>query len=969
MTRNVLGAETIPKRGIQGVGARILKANVWSGFKKEVIAKIKTIKALCHEADEEARLAATEVQLDTIGNIDVKMSSQDAGLKSANTKAEEEETRAFGLWLHPVEVDDDLGALSIRRMQGSCNWILQDRNLADFIDGGMSAKRASICWISGPPGSGKSYLSSFLVEHLQQTRNVGYFFCRTDDQNKRSAVSIIRTWAWQLFSALDQTPKDILSDFSKGATASKTKLTECFLKLVKTCPDALMILDGLDECSTKDQGEILTFFQILGQAAKMIVVSRDEHQIRSGVRKACGRNQPYHILISPSDTRRSIERLIVKRISDLGLEPESAEQQDYIEDAKTFTTRKLLNGAEGNFLWARLMLDHLETCSTIEQILSAVDQAPDGLESMYGRTLDDIYQLSLPQRQIAFKMLRWLLHAFRPLTLAELRIAVAIDPGQKSPRPGHHLRNLEVDVHQFCRSLVEIDQHTQEIRIVHASVKDFLLQGHLSPEGRTAPFESSASNASIARTCLTFLAFQRPYVQIDADREQNTRRFKSHNYQFPFVEYSSVFWINHAVLGSDDGDEPAIDFCRSSANIVRWLQIFRALDARQDTGIRVNKRLLDDIILPKSIEGNRLQCLRRILTPHSLEVLRSHLGPISRDSISRWRRFLFEDHDAMLPPIIVAVQFDFLDVVQQELASGCGINAKSPEGGTPIYFAARADAIDCVNYLIEKGANINDRTSPRVQTPLMGSIANNFISVSTGSFRSSVNPFYWHTSFFSDSLREMPKYGAAQILLEAGADQFIADDWGNNALHNLVQSHFDGQAEIELAHKLLNRDKRCNTPNLWMQTPLFIAVQLNCVGMARALLEYERDNGGVEAVRMSVEFSIPGMIDTALLKACCLEDSRVGYVLVDFGASVTVQSTLNGFSTLQLGLEGARNLIPRLLEHGADPNLQDNGGSSALHDAARLGLCEEIIAFTRHGCSLDNLDALGKTALIIAFEN
>ena len=59
-------------------------------------------------------------------------------------------------------------------------------------------------------------------------------------------------------------------------------------------------------------------------------------------------------------------------------------------------------------------------------------------------------------------------------------------------------------------------------------------------------------------------------------------------------------------------------------------------------------------------------------------------------------------------------------------------------------------------------------------------------------------------------------------------------------------------------------------------------------------------------------------------------------------------------------------LVTLLLEFGADPNLQNNVGNSALHQAARWNRIDEIQILVEFGALLDLQNNAGKTALDLA---
>lgn len=191
MTKSLFGTERA-KSGIRRfVGSKLLRSNLWNAFKKETTTKIKAIEILCEEADEEARLAISERQEYHLENITAKL---DTHVLDEGKKGSQSDIKGFGQWLSPIAVDEDLYALGQGRMEDSCGWVLKTTEFVRWEEHISSPEKLQVLWVSGLPGSGKTHISSFLVDYLQKFGTVGYFFCKTADQNKRTAESIIHTY-------------------------------------------------------------------------------------------------------------------------------------------------------------------------------------------------------------------------------------------------------------------------------------------------------------------------------------------------------------------------------------------------------------------------------------------------------------------------------------------------------------------------------------------------------------------------------------------------------------------------------------------------------------------------------------------------------------------------------------------------------------------------------------------------------
>ena len=70
------------------------------------------------------------------------------------------------------------------------------------------------------------------------------------------------------------------------------------------------------------------------------------------------------------------------------------------------------------------------------------------------------------------------------------------------------------------------------------------------------------------------------------------------------------------------------------------------------------------------------------------------------------------------------------------------------------------------------------------------------------------------------------------------------------------------------------------------------------------------------------------------------------------------------------GMSGVRGQITTLLlEAGADPNLQNNIGNTALHLAAKWDRMDSIPILVEHGASLEVENSRGETPLDVAVDD
>ncbi|KAF5490945.1 Potassium channel AKT1 [Colletotrichum fructicola] len=156
---------------------------------------------------------------------------------------------------------------------------------------------------------------------------------------------------------------------------------------------------------------------------------------------------------------------------------------------------KVGNGADGVFRWATCQLDNLATCDSPRSIKEALNDLPRDLNETYRRILQDMR----PElKQKGFQLLRFLVYADKPLTVAEAKDVLATHI-ETVP---HHFdieRRLFVDedLLRYCPGLIMIttssyvdwrfkgypskrtvEREQKEVHLAHFSVKEYLLREH-----------------------------------------------------------------------------------------------------------------------------------------------------------------------------------------------------------------------------------------------------------------------------------------------------------------------------------------------------------------------------------------------------------------------------------------------------------------------------------------------------------
>jgi hypothetical protein len=113
---------------------------------------------------------------------------------------------------------------------------------------------------------------------------------------------------------------------------------------------------------------------------------------------------------------------------------------------------------------AQLHLNSLASMSNRKQVSDAVERLPEGLDETYNEAMGRIRGQRKYDRELAERALPWIVNARRPLSLDELRHALAVRPGSTALDP-EALDNAEIYT-SICAGLVVVDNGSGVVRLV-----------------------------------------------------------------------------------------------------------------------------------------------------------------------------------------------------------------------------------------------------------------------------------------------------------------------------------------------------------------------------------------------------------------------------------------------------------------------------------------------------------------------
>ncbi|KAF7349466.1 HET-domain-containing protein [Mycena sanguinolenta] len=172
-------------------------------------------------------------------------------------------------WLQsPPDMRQKQRDMEKARADGTGRWLLENDIFVEWED------NSGVLWIEGPSGTGKSVLSSTVIQQLFQQQiqfaahapAVAFFYFDFRHKETQSIEHALRRIVLQL-SAQSPHPYETLDEqyqLSKGQKLPTClELQSVFQKLTKECGRTYIVLDALDECDPSGFSELIKLILVI----------------------------------------------------------------------------------------------------------------------------------------------------------------------------------------------------------------------------------------------------------------------------------------------------------------------------------------------------------------------------------------------------------------------------------------------------------------------------------------------------------------------------------------------------------------------------------------------------------------------------------------------------------------------------------------------------------------------------------
>lgn len=401
----------------------------------------------------------------------------------------------------------------------------------------------------------------------------------------------------------------------------------------------------------------------------------------------------------------------------------------------------------------RFLLPALQIQAVLErtsraEIRRTIQSLPTELGNTFSTTLDRIRRQPRSRSELAMRTLMWISHARRPLTVEELRQAIAVIPGTTSFDPDNICPARFIV--GYCLGLVTIDDESSTIRLVHFSLQEYLvkLRRNLFPIG----------NDGITEICLTYLLYDFFSVGpagMDEDLEMRIVKF-------PFLPYAGSHWGDHLRGGSGSADEMlALSLLDDNAKLLGSIQVAYCTVSSYTGHSQSYPRLMAGlhVVATFGLEG-----VPRVLLERGTEI-----DATDGDGWTALHWAAWNGHDS---------------VVRLLLDQGADGNATDDNEGTALHGAAAHGHAATVSVLMEKVTDLEARYGNE-ETALYRAVSNGHVQVAVLLLDKSTDVEAVDGNGWTALYRAASEgyVHVVRLLLERGAKVDISNEKGWTPLH------------------------------------------------------------------------------------------------------------------------------------------------------------------------------------------
>lgn len=696
---------------------------------------------------------------------------------------------------------------------GTCEWLKTHNEFHIWFD---NITYGTYLWLADA-GQGKTHLARASATYIRQKRPTDIvlsFFCTKHDEYP--AIWEYFTWALlhekpEWFSAVPQQYHDRTAESTRLGYGDFVEIWKALRE--STAPSTFsiwLVIDNLESCGAEAflafwrSVEELRRVQTKSTAPSLILLKLlYTSTITPAMSAVVGGASRYYV--SSLNVEADIAAWVDSRLNVCIRTSNVQSIKNSLERLKA----EIKANARAFWPFAKHAVDEVEMCvgrNAALESLSYDGPMPRTMESQLSNTLLSMRQSIGPQRY---------LYPIIAL-LSSQDLGPALDVLQLRDALGalydeNEIRNLDLEqmLRTQCGGLLTVESDGL-IYISHYAMA-------MSLKGRSSP---ERLNANMAYLCMTYLmksCFKRPFFPPPKPGDV-AKSF--HSSQHPFYAYAAEFWSLY-LTKAGKGQHKLADLFRRFVLVKppqwrtyqSWLALTTGADQVQQ--IEAFGRLPLDYILMK----NDLAPVLRIACPPP-----NH--PSAQSTANTRDTFGFLDCSLPQMPSIVHLRgFNPLSLLRKIVALPSlhqprprkqhslplnWVKIRNSAGDTPLIAAARSKSHEFVKYIIQCGANVNERSIPSRETPLLALYSR------------------WRAK---NVVRDAIRINITRELLTNGADPNLGDSMGCRPLHQACMSGLGEAVKLLLEYGALPEVADIAGNNIWGK-----ACESRDIGIVRELV-------------------------------------------------------------------------------------------------------------------------------------
>ncbi|KAF8536605.1 hypothetical protein BDD12DRAFT_747910 [Trichophaea hybrida] len=606
--------------------------------------------------------------------------------------------------LRSLQYDDTRYEKISEEHHGSLEWLWRH---PQYLQWSASAA-SSLLYIEGKPGSGKSTLAKYLVKNLVQVPNASsstvahYFYTFRGTILESTHENMLRSILHSILEQDESAFFHFQPEFRNFRRRSHPewpyealkKVLSLFVNHPPTKP-LFLVLDAMDESKEDDRRSIIELICKLcsdenPSNIKIFLASRPVAELKHRIR------EHHHVIIMQDQNMGDISRFADDFLnSDLRL------SGNILRDATDYITKN----AQGVFVWVSLvkyeMLNHVERGLPDAEILKCLKGLPKKLEDFYNFMFDRLERGHPLDIQDGIKLFRFILFALRPLTVVELREALAL--------PDDNNTSYEDFQQNKTRAIVRRIEHCGgnfleikadgTVQLMHQTAREFLIR--TIPNASNIKLEIDMAYRVITTTwirylmlCFTSPSMRDTFSKIESWSLRDFQTYAEYLNDWPLIEYTLHYIKDHIDLcgrNEDVSSLPTALIMQLASNQASYF-LGSFLNFRfgyiYGQAIPVNEYQETS----ENIKYSTLNAAAEPKLPHIVEAL---LLTCTQDA----------PHAQRKTPLIISVQKGLAGATQLLLDRHDDKDTKDDSGRTALHYAAENGDEAIVQLLVEQGAH------------------------------------------------------------------------------------------------------------------------------------------------------------------------------------------------------------------------------------------------------------------------